>query len=128
MVSIDKAEIMLEEISQELPEEFYRELNGGILLLPEAKRHPESMEDDLYILGEYHRSTAMGRYIVIYYGSFERVHGHLSPDLFKEQLKSTLLHEFTHHLEGLAGEWGLEIKDAQFMNQYKIRNKGRSNL
>ena len=121
MITIDEAEIMLEDIADELPPEFFNKLNGGILLLPDVKMHPARKADDLYILGEYHRNIEMGRYIVIYFGSFERVHGHLPPDKFREELKKTLVHEFTHHIESLAGERGLEIKDAQNMAKYRRR-------
>jgi hypothetical protein len=48
-----------------------------------------------------------------------RVFGHLTPAQFKEELRETLLHEFTHHLEFLAGERGLEIKDAIAMEKYR---------
>ena len=124
MVSIDEAEAMLNEITEELPSDFFTQLNGGVCLLPEAKRHPEARGDDLYIMGEYHRD-AMGRYIYIYYGSFARIHGHLSPEEFKKQLRKTLLHEFTHHFENRAGERGLEIKDAIQMEHYRNRGRGR---
>jgi hypothetical protein len=119
MVTIDQAEVMLEEIAAELPREFYQKLNGGILLLPDVKMHPARRADDLYIMGEYNYSREMGRYIVIYYGSFERLYGHLSPEAMREKLKKTLVHEFTHHIENLAGERGLEIKDAQDMARYR---------
>ena len=122
MVAIDEAEVMLEEIAEELPLEFYDKLNGGILLLPEAKLHHAGRADDLYILGEYHRNLEMGRYIVIYFGSFERMYAHLSAEKFKEQLRKTLLHEFTHHIESLAGERGLEIKDEERMRKYRRRD------
>ena len=123
MVTIDEAEVMLEEIAEELPVEFYDKLNGGILLLPDVKFHPEGRANDLYIMGEYHRNLQMGRYIVIYFGSFERVHGHLKPEKFCEQLRKTLVHEFTHHIESLAGERGLEIKDSERMRKYRNRRK-----
>jgi len=122
MVTIDEAEIMLEEIAEELPKEFYNKLNGGILLLPDVKLHPARRADDLYIMGEYHRSYDMGRYIVIYYGSFEKLYGHLSPDDMCERLRKTLVHEFTHHIESLAGEKGLEIKDAESMARYRKKH------
>ena len=121
MVTLEEAEVMLDEIAEELPAEFYKELNGGILLLPQAKLHPENRANDLYILGEYYHSFTMGRYIAIYYGSFEKAHGHLSNEEFKEKLKSTLLHEFTHHIESLAGDKSLEVKDAKRMDEYKKR-------
>ena len=34
-------------------------------------------------------------------------------------LYTTLAHEFTHHIEGRAGERGLEIKDEQFMEEFR---------
>ena len=117
MVSIDRMHEMLEEIAEQFPEEFFEKLNGGIALLPEAKRSSYAQADDLYILGEYHRDT-MGRYIYLYYGSFCRVHGHLSEPELYEELYQTVSHEFTHHIEDLAGERGLEIRDAEDLEDY----------
>ena len=118
MISIDEMEYLLDELSQELPQEFYKDLNGGILLLPEARISPEARQNDLYTLGLYRYSHSMGRYITIYYGSFARIFGHLSTEELKEQLRETLYHEFTHHMESLAGERGLEKKDEEFMRKY----------
>lgn len=75
MVSIDDMEKMLGELAEELPQEFYTQLNGGIMLLPQVKRSPKGK--GLYIMGTYHRGGALGRYIAIYYGSFEKVYGGL---------------------------------------------------
>jgi hypothetical protein len=50
LITIEETETMLNEISEELPAEFYKELNGGILLLPNTEMHPEGKADDLYIL------------------------------------------------------------------------------
>ena len=124
MIEYDEVGRMLDEIAAELPQEFYKELNGGVILLPEAKLDKRSRNRDLYIMGEYHSGGGMGRYITIYYGSFERLYKHLEKEALKEQLAHTLKHEFTHHLESLAGERGLEIKDAQFMEDY-LNRKGR---
>lgn len=62
MFTIDETEDMLNEIANELPEEFFRHLNGGIALKEAAKRHPKSCADDLYILGEYRVAGPLGRY------------------------------------------------------------------
>ena len=123
MVTIDEAQEMLEEIAETLPQDFYRYLNGGILLLPEAKLSPYAKENDLWIMGEYQRGGSMGRMIKIYYGSFQKMYAHLSPEELKEQLRHTLLHEFTHHLESLAGERGLEIEDEIQLKEYEERWK-----
>lgn len=122
MISIDRAHEMLEQIAAEFPEEFYEKLNGGICLLPQVKYSHHARANDLCILGEYHRDV-MGRYIYIYYGSFCRVYGHLDEAGFYEQLRKTVAHEFTHHLESLAGERGLEHKDADDLEDY-LRRKG----
>lgn len=119
--SIDEVYSILDDISQELPEDFFKELNEGVVLLPELKLHPESRQrDKLYIMGQYVRSIT-GRHIVIYYGSFKRVYPGISIEKLKIRLRNTLIHEFTHHIESLAGEKGLEIKDDEDMNKY--RNK-----
>ncbi|MFR7985030.1 metallopeptidase family protein [Zhenpiania hominis] len=113
----------MEQIAETLPAELYKDLNGGILLLPQEKISPYAVGDDLYILGEYQSGGSMGRLIKIYYGSFEKLFGSLSEEEFKERLKKTLFHEFTHHLESLAGERDLEIEDERQLAAYR-REKG----
>lgn len=122
MISIAEMELMLDELATEFPCELYKELNGGIILLPEKKQNKDHNTNDLYILGEYHRGGNLGRFISIYYGSFSRVFGHLSKEQLKKQLKSTLKHEFRHHMESLAGERDLEIEDAQYIAEYMKRH------
>ena len=132
MITIDDLEMMLNEIADELPkdfqEEIYKKLNGGVIISPYSKIHPESDASlNLYILGEYHyQPLGLGRYIVIYYGSFIRVHAHTPPKQQKEALRDILLHEITHHFESLAGDRSLEKQDAQDIAKYKFRIK-RSN-
>ena len=122
MVSIEEMEIMLNEIAAGFPKEFYKDLNGGIILLPDEKLNAVSKNNDLYILGEYYNGGSMGRYITIYYGSFMQIYRYLDKAALKEQLTHTLRHEFTHHLESLAGERGLEIKDAKYIAEY-LKNR-----
>ncbi len=118
MITIEEMEIMLDELAQEFPPVFYEKLNGGIILLPETKLHPSNRNNDLFIMGEYHHNREMGRYIVIYYGSFIRIHGRLSNEAMKENLRKTLRHEFRHHIESLAGDKGLIKKDVEDINKY----------
>jgi len=122
MITIDEAQEILETVAEGLPKEFYKELNGGIVLLPDVRKSKESWGDDLYTLGEYNVSYGMGRYIAIYYGSFEYVFGkNATKELMAEELRKTLIHEFRHHMESLAGENDLEKEDERRLNVYKDR-------
>lgn len=123
MVSLDEMKLMLDEIAEEFPPELFRSLNGGIILLPEEKRNPWVKRGGLFTLGSYTSGGSMGRYITIYYGSFMRVFGHFDKTMLKKRLAKTLKHEFTHHLESLAGERGLAVRDARFIEDYLRRNK-----
>lgn len=116
--NIDEVHDILERVIQVIPKEFFKDLNEGVVLLPEIKVHPESRQDDLIIMGEYSTSFT-GRNIKIYYGSFKRIYNGISNEELYERLKDTLLHEFTHHLESLSGERGLEVKDSIEMNRYR---------
>ena len=130
MMTIDEMQDVLDRLAEELPEIFFKELNGGIVLLPEAKESEYSKRKDLYTLGEYHRGGAMGNYIKIYYGSFERLFGQLSDEAMEKELRKTLRHEFRHHLESLSGERGLEYEDANFIRSYLERDlpvRGKKN-
>ncbi len=117
MVTIERMQEMLDEVCTQLPAQFFNYLNGGICLMDETR--PDPRAQGLYILGEYHRGGPLGRYISIYYGSIARAYGFMDEKGLQEEVKSVLLHEFTHHLESLAGEKGLEIKDRQFLEAYK---------
>ncbi|MGX8774378.1 MAG: metallopeptidase family protein [Bacillota bacterium] len=114
-MDLDRMGEILDMLAEELPEEFYKDLNAGIVLTPEIKRSPYG--DDLAIMGEYVRSN-LGRGIKIYGGSINRVFGHLPEEAMTEELREILRHEFTHHIESLAGERGLEIKDENQIREY----------
>lgn len=120
LISFDDALDVLNGETESLPAQIFERLNGGIILVPGFKLHPEARSCDLYIMGEYHFDpSGLGRYITIYYGSFERTYSHLSADEQAEQFRRVLRHELTHHLESLAGDKSLELKDKAFLDQYK---------
>jgi hypothetical protein len=125
MISIDEMQTMLDEIAEALPQEFFIQLNGGIVLMPQPKRDQRDGAEGLFVLGEYYSGGSMGRYIALYYGSFLRVYGHLPVDKLKSELAATLKHEFRHHLESLAGERGLIIEDEQYLEEYISRRRER---
>jgi len=125
MTSFEDIGIIIDGIAEELPEDFYRELNGGINLLPDIRIHPESnAPGELFIMGEYRCDPhGLGRYINIYYGSFIHLYAHLNPVQQREKLRGILLHEFTHHLESLGGEHSLALKDAYELMKYKSHER-----
>ena len=123
MVSMERAQELLEELVQEIPGEYYIELNGGVNLSPAVRLSPAAQNHDLYIMGQYHKSSHLGRIITIYYGSFAALYPESSESLWKKKLRETLRHELTHHLESRAGEKDLEIEDARKIAGYLNRNK-----
>ena len=124
MTTFEELAIMLDEVKDGLPTDIYKELNGGVIWSPDVKMHPEALKSgDLYIMGEYHNDRqgygGLGRYIIIYFGSFMKLYSYLPPKRQKEQLSDILKHELTHHWESLAGERDLEVQDAIDMARYR---------
>ena len=119
---IDEVQEILEEICESIPSYAYEHLNGGIILTEESKYHEEAYAEDLVIMGEYQRSM-LGNMIKIYYGSFMDMYRFSSREILREKLEEVLLHEFTHHLEFLANEWGLVIEDKKFLEEYRKRKQ-----
>ena len=118
MLTFEEAGKMLDEIALDMPQDIFMHLNGGINLLPEAKPHPEAENGELYVMGEYCHNN-LGRYINIFFGSIMLVYPYLPPDRIKEKMAGILKHEFTHHLESLAGEKELLEKDIICIEKYK---------
>ncbi len=110
ILSIDEVYDILDEVYAELPEALFEGLNGGVLLLEDEVPDPEAGED-VYILGDYCHDE-MGRYINIYYGSFAALFFDEPREVWVDELRTTLRHELTHHVEGLAGDRSLEYKDS----------------
>ena len=117
MITIDEMNEVLDEIAADLPDEIFKDLNGGVSLLDETKKSEKAPDGNLYTLGEYRRDQ-MGRYIVLYYGSLCAVYGNISKERYRKHLRDVLTHELTHHWESLAGERDLEIKDEMDMDRY----------
>lgn len=109
MLTIDEVYDILDELAAELPPALFDSLNGGILLLEDEVPDPEAGED-IFIMGEYCWDE-LGRYINLYYGSFAAVLYDEPREVWVDELRTTLRHELTHHVEGLAGDRSLEVKD-----------------
>ena len=119
MISLEVFEEYTMETADSFPEVFFRELNGGVMVRAGSPLHPAAEDHALFILGEYH----IGRFIVLYYGSFAQCYGTCSEEEIQVQIRKVLLHEFRHHLESLAGERDLEIEDAVNVSQYKAKKR-----
>ena len=121
VLTIDEVNDILDEVYNEFPEPLFEGLNGGVLLLEEEKPDPEA-GPDVYVMGEYCWDE-MGRNINIYYGSFAALLGDDPRQVWVDELRTTLRHELTHHVEGLAGERSLEYKDSAQLAQFQAENQ-----
>ena len=70
MISLERFEEIVQEITDSLPEAFFRELNGGVMVREPEKLHPAAVDHDLFVMGEYQRNYYLGRFVILYYGSF----------------------------------------------------------
>lgn len=121
MISFEELGEMLDEIADSMPYELYRDLNGGLSLLPQSKVHPAARNNDLLILGEYIRNS-LGNAIVFYYGSIARVYGELPREQLYHEMVRILHHEVRHHNEYLAGVDDLGDWDKEQIRKYLENN------
>jgi len=121
MITIDEFFNILEEVCDELPDEFFKELHQGVILSEDIKYSPYAKnKNDLVILGEY-RHGYYGNQITIYYGSFKNNFFYLNEDELKEKIREVVRHEFRHHMENLGGMHGvdsLEHEDKVNLRKY----------
>ena len=103
LLTFDQVGEMLDDLADALPPVLFDGLNGGVNLLEEAVPDPDFPEGEMYILGEY-CDDLLGRYINLYYGSFAALakSEDWSVDTWTDELRTTLAHELTHHLEALS--------------------------
>lgn len=112
LLTIDQVNGLLDGMAESFPEALFDGLNGGVNLLEEALPDPELPE--VYILGEY-CDDLLGRYINLYYGSFAALAEQEDWDrqTWEDELRTTLSHELTHHMEGRGGLHALDDRDAE---------------
>ena len=118
---------IVEDLLDELPEEFFRELSGGVLVSEAALIPDYARGNDLYIMGQYSIVSGM-RQIVIYKGSFDRAHPFADAEAAKSILRGVVRHEFRHHLEFLSGIHGpssLEAQDKRQKQAYLSRSSSK---
>ena len=112
----DRMGDMLEEIAAQFPDAFFQELDSGIQLEEAALSDPDFPPGEMYIMGEYCHDL-LGRYIVLYYGSFAALLAEEPEEVWREEIFTTLAHEFTHHMEDTAMLHALDDKDARFLQE-----------
>ena len=113
LMSFDRVGELLDGMAEAFPAVLFEELNGGINLLEDAVPDPEFPEGEMYILGEY-CTDCLGSYINLYYGSFAALAEQEDWDesVWREELRITLAHELTHHMENRSGLHALDDRDA----------------
>ena len=125
MISTEEYKRIISELLDELPEEFFRDLTGGVIV-SEASVIPDYAQgNDLYTMGMYKIYSGI-RQIVMYKGSFDRVYHYADSAQAKDILRGILRHEFRHHLESLGGihnASSLEAQDAREKRAYLERHK-----
>lgn len=114
LMDIDQVGEVLDEIAEGFPAVLFEELNGGINLLEDTVPDPEFPEGEMFVMGEY-CTDCLGRYINLYYGSFAALAEQEEWDeaIWREELRLTLAHELTHHMEYRSGLHALDDRDAE---------------
>ncbi len=128
ILSIDEVGEILDDLMAELPAGILEGLNGGVNLLEEERRPEGKDGETMLLLGEYFASSTLGYFINIYYGSFLHSFSRRPREVWVEQLRETLHHELTHHLERRAGCRDLEIEDEKQKRQLRDAEARRSAL
>ena len=114
VLSFDEAGALLDMLAESYPEALFEGLNGGVNLQEEVRLDPAFPDREMYVMGDY-RDNLLGRYINLYYGSFAALaeREDWTEAEWREELRLTLSHELTHHMEGRGGLHDLEDRDEE---------------
>ena len=112
VLSFEQAGDLLDTLAESFPEALFDGLYGGVNFQEEAVPDQEFPKGQVYILGEY-CDDLLGRYINLYYGSFAAMaeNEDWTEEDWEQELRQTLSHELTHHMEGRSGLHALDDKD-----------------
>ena len=125
MISLEDYQSIISELMDELPEEFFRELSGGVIVSEAVVVPDYARGGDLYTMGQYQELSGL-RQIIMYKGSFDRVYPYADAAQAREILRGILRHEFRHHLEFLGGihnSSSLEAEDEREKQEYLSRHR-----
>ena len=127
VLSFEQAGDLLDTLAESFPEALFDGLNGGVNFQEEAVSDQEFPKGQVYILGEY-CDDLLGRYINLYYGSFAAMakNEDWTEEDWEQELRQTLSHELTHHMEGRSGLHALDDKDEAEMAAWQ-EEYGESN-
>ena len=123
MIGIEEYRNIVSDLMDELPEEFFRDLSGGVIVTEGSALADYAVRNDVYLMWEYLVYSGI-RQIVLFEGSFDRVYPLADADEAKRILRGVLRHEFRHHLESLGGvhnSSSLEAEDARKKAAYLAR-------
>lgn len=119
MLSIDEFQALANEMYDDIPERFLEGLSGGIIISESTEQRDPDLPD-VYILGEYVEDHyGLGRYIVLYYGSFAALFADEPFEVWEDELWETMMHEIRHHVESLAGVNDLDIEDELKLAEFR---------
>ena len=120
ILTIDEVNDLLDDMADAIPECLFDGLNGGVNLLEEAEPDPEFPPGEMYILGEY-RDDLLGNYINLYYGSFAAIaeREEWDDETWEQELRFTLAHELTHHMELRSGLHALDDRDEEELEAFR---------
>ncbi len=124
MIRMEEYKKIVSELLDELPEEFFRDLSGGVIVSSAFVIPDYARENDLYTLGLYKVFSGV-RQIVMFKGSFDRAYPQAGADEARNILRGVLRHEFRHHLEFLSGihdSSSLEAEDRREKRTYLARH------
>ncbi len=125
MITLEEYKQIIEELLDELPEEFFRELSGGVTV-SEALVIPDyAKAGDLYTMGQYQVSYGV-RQINMFKGSFDRAYPDADAARARGLPRGILRHEFRHHMESLGSihnSSSLEAEDARRKQAYLERHR-----
>ena len=120
VLSFEQAGDLLDTLAESFPEALFDGLNGGVNFQEEAVPDQEFPKGQVYSLGEY-CDDLLGRYINLYYGSFAAMaeNEDWTGEDWEQELRQTLSHELTHHMEGRSGLHALDDKDEAEMASWQ---------
>ena len=125
MITPEEYREIISDLLDELPEAFFRELTGGVIMSDALVIPDYAQGNDLYTLGQYQVCYGL-RQIVMFKGSFDRLYPQANVSEAREILRGILRHEFRHHIEFLGGihnSSSLEAEDERQKQAYLARHE-----